>query len=482
VDEVGTGRLGPVFRAHEAAVNRYVAVKLFTMAFERDGARRLLEQFEHIIAAELCHPSIVKPLAAGLWGSSVYLVQELVSGESLELSWRKTTPTPLVDALGIVTEIAGALDSAAVAHVRHGFLAPQDVLIHGNDTRVIGFGVAQALEAAGAAIPPPWADRAPRRSTGERCERQSDMAALGAIVERLLAPRRSASSADVELQGALRIANADVRTVLHRAIDSSHGTPFTSALEFVAALMTALGFEAASASAPAAADLRIDAERLDREPVDLPILLHIRSSPDEPATTESIAPTFSSARTPHAARPAVFGLLAAALAALVVAGTAQYRSRDSHSRAGAAAQMTRRATPPAIAESRARPPLESAVGTAGSSSNRSTAFASRAPASDSHASMRPVHPAGTAAQPPSAARSLPSPDDEASSMLFVDSQPRGATLYVDDKMMGTTPLAIPAVTAGEHALRLESDGRPAWSSPVRVRANHLNRVVVTLDR
>jgi PEGA domain-containing protein len=67
-------------------------------------------------------------------------------------------------------------------------------------------------------------------------------------------------------------------------------------------------------------------------------------------------------------------------------------------------------------------------------------------------------------------------------MLFVDSQPRGATLYVDDKFVGTTPLAIPAVTAGEHTVRLESDGRAAWSSPVRVRANHFNRIMVPLDR
>ena len=66
-------------------------------------------------------------------------------------------------------------------------------------------------------------------------------------------------------------------------------------------------------------------------------------------------------------------------------------------------------------------------------------------------------------------------------MLFVDSRPRGAALYLDDKYVGTTPLAVPTIAAGDHMLRLESDGSTAWSSPVHVLANRLNRIMVPLD-
>jgi serine/threonine protein kinase len=447
VDEIGAGRLGPVFRAHDATTDRFVAVKLFTIALARDGVRRLLDEFEQIIAADLSHPSIVKPLAAGPWGSSVYLVQEHVSGESLDLLWRKAAASPLVDALGSATEIAGALDSAAVARVRHGLLAPHDVLIHGNDTRVIGFGVAQALEAGGAEIPRPWLDRAPGRMRAEGYGRQADIAALAAIVERLLAPSTE------------RTAQPDVRQVLDRAGDPSQGRPFTSALEFVAALMSALGFE--SASPP-----------------------QVGLTPIEPTQNDSIAPTFStSARTTRAARPAMWAMVAAALAGLAIAGTTQYRTRDSQSRAGEPVSMARRVTPSPVGASEGRRPIDPGNRTPVSSSNGSTAVASRATASDSRSRARPALEAARAGESQPAAPSGSSKDDDATgSMLFVDSQPRGATLYVDDKVVGTTPLAIPAVPAGEHALRLESEGRPAWSSPVRVRANHLNRIMVTFDR
>ena len=66
-------------------------------------------------------------------------------------------------------------------------------------------------------------------------------------------------------------------------------------------------------------------------------------------------------------------------------------------------------------------------------------------------------------------------------MLFVDSQPRGARLSIDGAFVGTTPLAVPALTPGFHDVRLQEVGFRDWSSPVRVDATRLNRVVITLE-
>jgi hypothetical protein len=67
-------------------------------------------------------------------------------------------------------------------------------------------------------------------------------------------------------------------------------------------------------------------------------------------------------------------------------------------------------------------------------------------------------------------------------MLTVESRPTGARVFLDGKLMGTTPLAVASLGAGEHAVRLERDGYRRWSSSVRIVANEQNRVTASLER
>jgi hypothetical protein len=64
----------------------------------------------------------------------------------------------------------------------------------------------------------------------------------------------------------------------------------------------------------------------------------------------------------------------------------------------------------------------------------------------------------------------------------VESRPAGAKVYLDGKLLGTTPLSLPSVPAGDHALRLERDGYRRWSTSVTVVASENNRVTASLER
>jgi hypothetical protein len=66
--------------------------------------------------------------------------------------------------------------------------------------------------------------------------------------------------------------------------------------------------------------------------------------------------------------------------------------------------------------------------------------------------------------------------------LAVESRPPGATVFVDGKLVGTTPMHLPSVSAGEHAVRLEREGYRRWSSSVRVVATEQNRVTASLEK
>jgi hypothetical protein len=74
------------------------------------------------------------------------------------------------------------------------------------------------------------------------------------------------------------------------------------------------------------------------------------------------------------------------------------------------------------------------------------------------------------------------PDTITETALSVDSRPGGARVFIDGKLVGTTPISVPQVGAGAHAIRLERDGYRRWSSSIRMVAGERNRVTASLEK
>jgi hypothetical protein len=66
--------------------------------------------------------------------------------------------------------------------------------------------------------------------------------------------------------------------------------------------------------------------------------------------------------------------------------------------------------------------------------------------------------------------------------LAVDSRPPGASVFVDGKFVGTTPLVVETMGAGEHAIHLDREGYRRWATAVRVAAGERSRVAASLER
>jgi hypothetical protein len=65
--------------------------------------------------------------------------------------------------------------------------------------------------------------------------------------------------------------------------------------------------------------------------------------------------------------------------------------------------------------------------------------------------------------------------------VYVDSRPRQARVLIDGRVIGTTPLRIPALHAGSHAVRLELVGYQPFTTTVGVKAGEETRVTATLE-
>jgi serine/threonine-protein kinase len=89
-------------------------------------------------------------------------------------------------------------------------------------------------------------------------------------------------------------------------------------------------------------------------------------------------------------------------------------------------------------------------------------------------------PAGQAAAAP--VPSTPGSAGRTAGALVVDSRPTAANVFVDGKLVGTTPLLVDSVDPGTHVVRMERDGYGPWSTSVRVAPGERLRVSASLER
>ncbi len=65
---------------------------------------------------------------------------------------------------------------------------------------------------------------------------------------------------------------------------------------------------------------------------------------------------------------------------------------------------------------------------------------------------------------------------------MIESDPIGATVFVNRERVGETPLTLPDLRAGSRVIWLESDGYQRWSAGVLVSADQKTLLSVKLTR
>jgi len=66
--------------------------------------------------------------------------------------------------------------------------------------------------------------------------------------------------------------------------------------------------------------------------------------------------------------------------------------------------------------------------------------------------------------------------------LVLESRPTGATAFVDGKPVGTTPLTMPEMKAGDHTVRFELEEHRSWTASIKVVGGTSNRVGGSLEK
>jgi serine/threonine-protein kinase len=100
-EEVGRGGMGVVYRAHDVALERSMALKLLSPSLAEDPAFRERFPVESRLAASLDHPNVVPIHDAGEADGQLYLAMRYVEGTDLKHSLQKDGPLEPARAIAI---------------------------------------------------------------------------------------------------------------------------------------------------------------------------------------------------------------------------------------------------------------------------------------------------------------------------------------------------------------------------------------------
>jgi serine/threonine-protein kinase len=93
------------------------------------------------------------------------------------------------------------------------------------------------------------------------------------------------------------------------------------------------------------------------------------------------------------------------------------------------------------------------------------------------ATAAPTSPRADIATSPATGRTA----SQTEASLDLVSSPSGARAFVDDRLVGTTPVRVSGLTPGAHTVRLEHGGYGPWTGSVTTVAGRVTRVSVTLE-
>jgi serine/threonine-protein kinase len=186
---------------------RLVAIKTILPRFADDHRFRKMFLDEARIASRIEHANVAQILDLGEQHDILYLVMDLIDGESLAKLARAVEPNggrfPLGIALRVLADACAGLHAAHELSdaagmnigVVHRDVSPQNILISSQGTiKLIDFGVAKARdrhaeETSTGILKGKIHYMAPEQATGKPLDRRADIWSIGAILYRLLTGR-----------------------------------------------------------------------------------------------------------------------------------------------------------------------------------------------------------------------------------------------------------------------------------------------------
>ncbi|HSE20790.1 MAG TPA: protein kinase [Pyrinomonadaceae bacterium] len=207
VSKIAAGGMGEVYRAHDARLDREVAIKLLPadVALDEDRLRRFEQEAKATSA--LNHPNILTVYDIGDHDGSPFIVAELLDGEELRQRL-DAGPVPLRKVIEYAQQTVNGLSAAHEKGIIHRDLKPENLFITRDDrVKILDFGLAKlrasklepssSEDATRRAITNPGVVMgtvgymSPEQVRGQTTDHRSDIFSFGAILHEMITGRRA---------------------------------------------------------------------------------------------------------------------------------------------------------------------------------------------------------------------------------------------------------------------------------------------------
>ena len=154
LQQLGSGALGPVYKARRQSTGVVVALKTFPPHLAADGRATRLFLREMQLSAQLDHPNIVRLVEMGDAGGDLWIAAEYVDGiDAAKLARQLGGTVPLRDAIDILCQTLDALEYAHNRNLVHRDVKPSNILVTGSPgaytARLADFGLMKNMDEAG---------------------------------------------------------------------------------------------------------------------------------------------------------------------------------------------------------------------------------------------------------------------------------------------------------------------------------------------
>ncbi|HYG99808.1 MAG TPA: tetratricopeptide repeat protein [Terriglobales bacterium] len=205
VQLLGEGGMGAVYKSHDRALDRTVALKTIRPELARHASMLARFKQEVLVASQITHRNVVRLYDLGESDGLMFITMEFVEGDDLRTILEQKGKCTAKEAVSIMRQVCFALDAAHAQGVIHRDLKPQNIMrehrgasvngssaMGGADGRIVvmDFGLARTLTDSGmtqtGALVGTMEYMSPEQALGQDVDVRSDLFAAGLIFYELL--------------------------------------------------------------------------------------------------------------------------------------------------------------------------------------------------------------------------------------------------------------------------------------------------------
>ncbi len=201
VERIGRGAMGVVYSARNIESGRAVAIKLMMGDLEGDRETRMRFEREAHVAGEMLHRNVINVFELGEEDGRLFMVMELLDGETLGDYLKRVGKLPLERALDLMMQMCEGLAVAHAHAIVHRDIKPGNLFVlRDGGLKILDFGVARlansSMTASGFIVGTPDF-MSPEQARGKGIDQRSDVFSAGAVFYYMLSGRKPFTAHDL---------------------------------------------------------------------------------------------------------------------------------------------------------------------------------------------------------------------------------------------------------------------------------------------